>query len=157
MNCSTQGFAVHHQLPEFTHTHVHWPVVPSNHLIICHPLVLLPSIFPSIRAFSNELALCIRWLKYWSFSFNISHSNEYSGLISFGMDWIDLLTVQGTLKSLLPTPQFKRINSFALSFLYTPISHPYMTTGQTTALTRWIFVGKAMSLLFNMIWCLGWS
>ena len=95
-------------------------VRPSNHLILGHPHLLLPSIIPNIRIFSNESALCIRWLKYWSFSFNISHSNEYSGLISFGMDWIDLLTVQGTLKSLLPTPQFKRINSSVLSFLYCP-------------------------------------
>ena len=143
--------------PEFAQTRVHWVDDAFNHLILCRPLLLLPSIFPSIRAFSNELVLHIRWSKYWSFSFSISPFNEYSGLISFRVDWLDLLAVQGTLKSLLPTPQFKRINSFALSFLYTPISHPYMTTGQTTALTRWIFVGKAMSLLFNMIWCLGWS
>ena len=95
-------------------------VMPSNHLILCHPLLLLPSIFPSIKVFSNESALHIRWLKYWSFSFSINPSNEYSGLVSFRMDWLDLLAVQGTLKSLLPTPQFKSINSLVLSFLYGP-------------------------------------
>ena len=101
MNRSTPGLRVHHQLPEFTQTHVHESVMPSNHLILCRPLLVLPSIFPSIRVFSNESALCIRWLKYWSFSFNISPSNEHLGLISFRMDWLDLLAVQGTLKSLL--------------------------------------------------------
>ena len=100
MNCSTPGLPVYHQFPEFTHTHVHW-VMPSNHLILCHPLLLLPSIFPNIRAFSNESAFHIRWPKYWNFSFNISPSNEYPGLISFRMDWLDVLAVQGTLKSLL--------------------------------------------------------
>ena len=100
MDCSTPGLPVHHQLLELTHTHVHESVMPSNHLILCRPL-LLPSIFPSIGVFSNELVLCIRWPKYWSFSFSISPSNEYSGLISFRMDWLDLLAVQGTLKSLL--------------------------------------------------------
>ena len=100
MDCSTPGLPVHHQLPAFTQTHVHRAVMPSNHLILCHPL-LLPSIFPSIRIFSNESALCIRWPKYWSFSFNISPSNKYSGLISFRMDWLDLLVVQRTLESLL--------------------------------------------------------
>ena len=99
MECSTPGFPVHHQLPELTQTHVHWVVMPSNHLILCHPLLLLPSIFHSIRVFSNELALCMRGPKYWSFSFSISPSSEYSGLISFWMDWLDLLPVQGTLKS----------------------------------------------------------
>ena len=123
-------------------------VMPSNHLILCHPLHLLPSIFPSMRVFSNESVLCIRWPKYGSFTFSISPSNEYSGLISFGMDWLDLLAVQGTIKS-SPTPQFKSINSLALSFLYGP--HPYMTTGKTIALTRRIFVGKVMSVLFNML------
>ena len=101
MDCSTPGFPVHYQLPELTQTHVHRVVMPSNHLILCHPLLLLLSIFPSIRVFSNESALHIRWPKYWSFSFSISPSNEYSGLISFRMDWLDLLAVQGTLKSLL--------------------------------------------------------
>ena len=118
-------------------------VMPSNHLILCHPLLLLPSIFPSIRVFSNEYVLHIRWPKYWSFSFNISPSNEYSGLI-FRMDWLDLLAVQGTLKSLLQ-PQFKSINSSVLSFFIVLLSHPYMTTGKTKALTRWTFVGKVMS------------
>ena len=119
MDCSTPGFPVHHRLLELTQTHVLKLVMPSNHLILCHPLLLLPSIFPSIRVFSNELALCMRWPKYWSFSFKISPSNEYSGLIAFRTDWFDLLAVQGTLKS-SPTPQFKSINSLALSLLYGP-------------------------------------
>ena len=119
MDCSIPGFPVHHQHPEHTQTHVHCSVMPSNHLILCRPLLLLPSIFPSIRVFSNESVLHIRWPKYWSFSFSISPSNEYSGLISFRMDWLDLLAVQGTLKS-FPTMQFKSINSFVLSFLYSP-------------------------------------
>ena len=123
--------------------------MPSNHLI-CRSLLLLSAIFPSIRVFSNESVLCIRWAKYWSFSFSISPSNEYLGLISFRMDWLDLLAVQGTLKSLLPTLQFKSINSLALSFHYGP-TLIYMTTGKTIALTRWTFVGKVMSLLFNML------
>ena len=101
MNCSTPGLPVHHQLPEFTQTHVHRVVMPSNHLDLCHPLLLLPSIFPSIRVFSDESVLCIRWPKYWSFNFSISPSNEHPGLISFRMDWLGLLAVQGTLKSLL--------------------------------------------------------
>ena len=121
-------------------------VLPSNHLILHHPLLLLPSIFPSIRVFSNESALCIRWLKYWSFSFSISLSNEYSGLISFRMD---LLAVHDPQES-SPTPQFKSINSSMLSLLYSPTLTSYMTAGKTIALTRWTFVGKAMSLLFNM-------
>ena len=125
-------------------------VMPSNHLILCRPLLLPPSIFSSIRVFYNELVLPIRWPKYWSFSFNISTSNEYSGLISFRMDWLDLLAVQGILES-SPTPQFKSINSSALSFLYSPLSHPYMTNGKTIALTRWTFVGKVMSLHYNML------
>ena len=101
MNCSTPGFPVHHQLPEFAQTHVHESVMPSNHLVLSRPLLLLPSIFPSIRIFSNESPLCIRWPKYWSFSFSISPSSEYSGLISFRIDWFDFLAVHGTLKSLL--------------------------------------------------------
>ena len=127
--------------------------MPSNHLILCRPLLLLSSIFPSIRVFSNESVLCIRWPKYWSFSFSISASNEYSELISFRMDWLDLLLVQRTLKNgSSPTPQFKSINSSALSFPYSPtLSHPYMNTGKTIALTRWTFVGKVMCLLFNML------
>ena len=125
-------------------------LMPSNHLILCHPLLLLPSIFPNTRIFLNETALCIRWLKYWSFSFNISPSSEYSGLISFKIDWFDLLAVQETLKA-SPTPQFKSINSSALSYFLVQLSHPCMTTGKTIALTTWTFVGKVMSLLFNML------
>ena len=125
-------------------------VMPSNHFILCHPLLLLPSIFPSIRVFSNESDVRIRWPKYWSFRYSISPSNEYSGLISFRMDCLDLLAVQGILKSLLPRPQFKNISSSALSFLYGPILTSIMTTGTTIALTRWTFVSKVMSLLFNM-------
>ena len=126
-------------------------VMPSNHLILCRPLLLLPSIFPSIRVFSNESVLCIRWPKYWSFSFSISPSNDYSGLFSFRMDWLDLLAVQGTLKESSPTPQFKSISTLGLSFLYSSTLNPYITTGKTIALTRWIFFGKIMSLLFNML------
>ena len=129
-------------------------VMPSNHLILCHPLLLPPSIFPSIRVFSNESALCIRWPKYWSFSFNISPSNEYSELISFRMNWLDLLTVQGTLKSLLQCHSSKASVLWHSAFFIVQLSHPYMTTGKTIALTRETFVGKAMSLLFNM--SLGW-
>ena len=120
VNCSTPGFLVHHQLPEFTQTHIHRVRMPSSLLILCHPVLLPPSIFPSIRVFSNESVLCIRWPKYWSFSYNISPSNEHSRLISFRIDWLDLLAVQGTLKSLLQHPQFNSINSLALSFLYSP-------------------------------------
>ena len=127
-------------------------VMPSNHLTICHPLLLLPSIFPSIRVFSNILVLHIRWPKYWSFSFSISPSNEYSEFISFRIDCFDLFAVQGTLKS-SPTPQFKSIKSSALSFLYGPFSHPYMPTGKTITISRWTFVGKVTSLLFNMLSC----
>ena len=126
-------------------------VMPSNHLILCRPLLLLPSIFPSIRVFSNYLALCIRWPKYWSFSFSISPSNGYSELISFRMDWLDLLAVQGTLKSLLQHHSSKASVLQCSAFLMVQLSHPYMTTGKTIALTRWTFVGKVMSLLFNML------
>ena len=126
-------------------------VMPSNHLIHCPPLLLLPSIFPSIKIFSNESALHIRWPKYWSFSFNISSSNEYSGLISFRMDWLDLLAVQGTLKSLLQHHSSKASILWCPAFFMVQLSHPYMTTGKTIALTRWTFVGKIMSLLFNML------
>ena len=126
-------------------------VMPSNHLILCHPLLLLPSIFPSIRVFSNESALHIRWLKYWSFSFNISPSNEHSGLISFRMDWLDLLAVQGTLKSLLQHHSSRASILRRSAFFIVQLLHPYMTTGNTIALTRWTFVGKVMSLLFNML------
>ena len=126
-------------------------VRPSNHLILYRPLLLPPSIFPSIRVFSNESVLHIRLPKYWDFSFNISPSNEYSGLISFRMDWLDLLAVQGTLKNLLQHHSSKAPILRCSAFLIVQFSHPYMTTGKTIALTRWTFVGKVMSLLFNML------
>ena len=125
--------------------------MPSNHLIICHPLLLPPSIFPSIRVFSNESVLPIRWPKYQSFSVSISPSNEYSGLISFRMDWLDLLAVQGTLKNLLQHHSSKASILRCSAFFIVQLSHPYMTTGKIKALTRWTFVGKVMSLLFNML------
>ena len=125
--------------------------MPSNYLIFCHLLLLLPSIFPSIRVFSNDSALRIRWPKYWSFSFNISPSNEHSGLISLRMDWLDLLVVQGTLKSLLQHHSSNASILWHSAFFIVQLSHPYMTTGKTIALTRWTFVGKVMSLLFNML------
>ena len=125
--------------------------MPSNHLILCHPLLLLPSIPPSIRVFSNESALHIMWPKYWSFSFNISPSNEYSGLISFRMDWLDLLAVQGTLKSLLQYHSSKASILKRSAFFIVQLYQPYMTTGKTRALTRGTFVDKVMSLLFNML------
>ena len=124
--------------------------MPSNHLILCLPLLLQPSIFPSIRVFSNKSVLRIRWPKYWSFSFSISPSNEYSGLISFRMDWLDLLAVQGTLKSLLHHHSSKASILWHSAFIIVQLSHPYMTTG-VKAMTRWTFVGKVMSLLFNML------
>ena len=126
-------------------------VMPSNRLTLCHSLLLLLSIFPSIRVFSNESVLCIRWPKYWSFSFSISPSNEYSGLISFRMDWLDLLAVQGTLKSLLQHHSSKASILRRSAFFIVQLPHPNMITGKTIALTRWTFVGKVMSLLFNML------
>ena len=126
-------------------------VVPSNHLILCHPLLLPPSIFPSIRVFSNESALRIRWPKYWTFSFNINLSNEYSGLISFRMDWLDLIAIQRTLKSLLQHHSSKASILQHSDFLIVQLSHAYMATGKAIALTKWNFVGKVMSLLFNML------
>ena len=126
-------------------------MMPSNHLILCHPLLLLPSIFPSIRVFSNESVLCIRWPKCWSLSFNINPSNEYSGLVSFRMDWLDLLAVQGTLKSLLQYHGSKASILQCLAFFIAQLSHPYTTAGETIALTRGTFVDKVMSLLFNML------
>ena len=126
-------------------------VMPSNHLILCHPLLLLPSIFPSIRVFSSESALWIRWSEYWSFSFNISPSSEHPGLISFRMDWLDLLVVQGTLKSLLQHQSSKASILLCSAFFTVQLSHLYMTTGKTIALTRWTSGGKVMSLLFNML------
>ena len=125
-------------------------VMPSNHLILCCPLLLPPSIFPSIRVFSNESVLRIRWSKYWSFSFSISPFNEYSGLISFMMDWLDLLAVQGTPKSLLQYHSSKASILQCSAFFTVQLSHPYMTTGKTIALTRWTFVGKVIYLLYNM-------
>ena len=125
-------------------------VVPSSHLILCRPLLLLPPIPPSIRVFSSESALCIRWPNYWSFSFNISPSSEHPGLISFRMDWLDLLAVQGTLKSLLQHHRSKASILRHSAFFTVQLSHPFMTTGKTIALTRWTFVSKVMSLLFNI-------
>ena len=125
--------------------------MPSNHLILHRPLLLLPSLFPSIRVFSSELALCITWSKYWSFSFNTSPSNEYSGLISFSLDWFDLLSVQGTLKSLLQHHSSKASVLQCSAFFVVQLSHPSMTTEKTIAFTLWTFVGKVMSLLFNTL------
>ena len=155
MDCSTPGLPVHQQLPEFTQTPVHLVGDAISHLILCRPLLLLPSIPPSIRVFSNESALCIRWPKYWSFSFNISPSKEHPGLISFRMDWLELLAVQGTLKSLLQHHSSKASILWRSDFFRVQLSHPYMTTGKTIALTRRTFVGKVMSLLLNMLF--GWS
>ena len=135
MDCSTPGLPVHHQFPEFTQMSIE-SVMPSNHLILCCPLLLLPSILPSIRVFSNESILCIRWPKYWIFSFNISPSNEYSGLVSLRMEWLDLLAVQGTLKSLLQHQSSKTPILQCSAFFIVQLSHPYMTTGKTIALTR---------------------
>ena len=151
MDCRTPDFPVHHQLPELAQTQSNQSLMPSNHLILCRPLLLLPSIFPSIKVFSKESVLCIRWPKFWSSSFNISPSNEYSGLISFRMDWLDLLTVQGTLRSLLQHHSSKTSIFRHSAFFIVQLSHPYMTTGKTIALSRWNFVGKVMSLLFNML------
>ena len=155
VDCTLPGFPVHHQLPEPTQTHVHRvsdAIQPSHPLSSPSPL---PSIFPSFRVFSNESVLDIRWPKYWSFSFSISPSNEYSGLISFRMDWLDLLAVHGTLKSLLQHHSSKASILWHSAFFIVQFSHPYMTTGETVVLTRWTFVGKVMSLLF--IFYLGWS
>ena len=151
MNCSLPGLPVHHQLLEFTQSHAIESVMPSSHLILCRPLLLLPPIPPSIRVFSNESALRIRWPKYWSFCFSISPSNEHPELISFRMDWLDLLAAQGTLKSLLQHHSAKASAFRCSAFFTVQLSHPYMTTGKTIALTRRTFVGKVMSLLFNML------
>ena len=152
MDCSMPGLPVHHQFPEFTQTLSLESVMPSNHLILCRPLLLLPSVFPSIRVFSKESVLHIRWPKYWSFSFSISPSNEYSGLISFRMDWFDFLAVQGTLKSLLPHHSSKASILWRSAFFIVQLSHPYMTTGKTIALTRWIFVGMFVMPLLDSMW-----
>ena len=149
MNYSTPGLPVHHQLPEFTQTHVHR--VGDAILILCRPLLLLPPIPPSIRVFSNGSTLHMRWPKYWSFNLSISPSNEHLGLISFRMDWLDLLAVQGTLKSLLQHHSSKASVLRCSAFFTVQLSHPYMTTGKTIVLTRWTFVDKVMSLLLNML------
>ena len=151
MDYSMLGYPVHHQLPEIAQTHVHWV---GDGIQLSHTLpllLLLPSIFPSIRVFSNESVLCIRWPKSWSFSFSISPSNEYSGLISFRIDWLDLLTTQGSLKSLLQYHSSKTSILWLSAFFMVQLSHPYMTTGKTIALTIWTFVGKVMSLLFYIL------
>ena len=151
MNRSTPGLPVHHQLPEFTQTHVNRvsdAIQPSHPL---SSLLLLPPIPPSIRVFSNESTLRMRWPKYWSFSFSISPSNEHPGLSSFRMDWLDLLAFQGTLKSLLQHHSSKASILWCSAFFTVQLSHPYMTTGKTITLTRQTFVGKVMSLLFNML------
>ena len=150
MDCSMPSFPVHHQLLELAQTHVHWvgnSIQPSH---LCHPLLLLPSIFPSIRVFSNESVLHIKWPNYWGFSFSISLSNEYSGLISFRMDWLDLLAVQGTLKSLFQHHSSKASFLQHLAFFMVQLSHPYMTTGKNHSFDYTDFVTKVMSLLFNM-------
>ena len=151
MNHSTPGLPIHHQLPELTQTHVIKLVMASSHLILYSPLLLLPPISPSIRVFSNESTLRIRWPKYWSFSLSISPSNEHPGLISFRMDWLDLRAVQRTLKSLLQHHSSKASILQRSAFFTVQFSHPYMTTGKTIALTRWTFIGKVMSLLLNML------
>ena len=158
MNHSMPALPIHHQLPESTQTHVHWSVIPCNHLILCRPLLLLPSIFPSIGVLKWVSSLH-QVAKYWSFSFNINSSNEHPGLISFRMDWLDLLTVQGTLKSLLQHHSSKASILQRSAFFILQLSHPFMTTGKTIALMRWTFVDKVMSLLFFFFWicCLGWS
>ena len=155
MDYSMPGYSVLHTLPKLFKLMPIESVMPSNHLILCCPLLLLPSIFPSIRVSSSGSALHIRWPKYWSFSFSISPSNEYSGLISFSMDWFDPLAVQGTLKSVLQYYSSKASILWLSAFFIVHLSHPHMTTGKTIALTKCTFVGKVMSLL--LICCLGWS
>ena len=151
MDCSTPGFPVHHQLPGLAQTHIHWVSDAIQPLIRYCPLLLLPSIYTSISVFSNESVLPIRWPKYWSFSFSMSTSNEYSGLISFRMDWLDLLAVQGTLKSLLQHHSSKASILQCSAFFMVQLSHPHMTTRKTIDLTRRTFAGKVISLLFNML------
>ena len=150
MDCSTPGFPVLHHSQSLLKLMSIESVMPSNHFNLFHPFLFLPSIFPNIRVFANESALHIRWPKYWSFSFNISPSNEYSGLISFRMDWLDLLAVQGTLKSLLQHHSSKAPILQHSAFFIIQLSHPYMTTGKNIALTIQTFVDKVMSLLLNM-------
>ena len=151
MNRSMPGLPVHHHLPEFTQTHGHQVSDTCNHLILCHPILRLPLFFPNIRIFLNELAFHIKWPKYWSLSFSISPSNEHHELISFRMDWLDLLAVQGTWKSLLQYHSSKASVLWCSAFFTVQLSHPYMTTGKTIALTTQTFVGKVISLLFNML------
>ena len=151
MNHSTPGLPVHHHLLEFTQTHIHRVSDPSSHLILGRPLLLLPPIPPNVRVFSNESALHMRWPKYWSFSFNISPSKEIPGLISFRMDWLDLLAVQATLKSLLQHRSSKASILRHSAFFTVQLSHPYMTTGKTIVLTRQTLVGKVTSLLLNIL------
>ena len=151
MNCSTPGLPVHHHLPEFTQLMTIESVMPSSHLILCRPLLLLPPIPPSIRIFSNESTLHMRQTKYWSFSLSIIASKEIPGLISFRMDWSDLLAVQETLKSLLQHHSLKASILRCSAFFTVQLSHPYMTTGKTITLTRRTLVGKVMSLLLNML------
>ena len=153
MDCSMPGFSVLHYLPEFAQINVHWvgDTIWPSHPFLCHPFLLLPSVFYSIRVFSSESVLHIRWPKYWLFSFSISPSNEYSGLISFRMDWLDLLAVQGTLKSLVQYHNPKASIIWHSAFFVVQLSHPHMTTGKPIALTIHIFVGKVMSLLFNTL------
>ena len=151
MNCSTPGFPVLHYIWSLLKLMSIELVMPSNHLILCHPLLLLPSVFLGIRVFFNESALHIRWPKYWSFSFSIGPSNEYSELISFRIDWFDLIGVQGTLKSLLQYQSLKASVLWCSAFFMVQLSHPYLTTGKTIALTVWIFVSKMRSLFFNTL------
>ena len=147
-NHSMPGFPIHHQLPEFTQTHLHLVGDAIEPFILSRPLLLLPSIFPSIKVFFKWSALCIRWAKYWGFSFNISPSNEHPGLISFRMDWLDLLAGQGTLKSLLQHHNSKASILQNSAFFIVQLSHPHMTAGKTIAWTRWTFIDKVTSLLF---------
>ena len=151
IECCTSGMPIHHHSQNLLKLMSTRLVMPSNHLILYHPLLFLPSIFPSIRVYSNQSVLCIRWPKYWSFSFRISPSNKYTGPISFKIDWLDLLAVQGILKSLLQHHSSKSSILWHSAFFTVQLSHPYMTMGKTIALTRQTFVSKVMSLLFNML------
>ena len=151
MDCSTPGCPVHHQILGLEQTHVHWSMMPSNHLILCHSLLLLPSIFPSLKVFSNESGFHIRWSKYWTFNFSVSPSSEYSIMISLRADWLELLEVQRILKRLLQHHNSKAPILRHSAFFMVQPSHPYMTTGKTIALARWTFISEVMSVLFNML------
>ena len=157
MYCNMPGFPVLHYLLELAQTHVHWVRMTSNHFIFCHLLIPLPSIFPSIRIFSNKLVLDIKWPKCWSFSFSINPSTAYLEFISFRIDWFNLLAVQGTLKTVLQHHNSKASILQCSAFFMVQLSHLYMTTGKTIALTLWTFVGKVMFLFFFLIYYLGWS